>query len=231
LVLGGGLFAALLWNTDATELAGHLSAVGWLGLAGVVVLYAAAFYVDSASWLLTLTSPAINFTWSFRLFWVRLAGEAYNTLLPAAGFCGEPLKVVLLPNRYGINPHEATASPVVARTVNLIGLVMFLLVGFSFMLASEQLPAKLNWVATALIHIKEIETHFTHFYRARGAQLPMAIGAQEGVFVMLALSMTGQPAIGAAMALTRRAREVLWVGLGLAVSTTLALRDPRKNNS
>ena len=47
--------------------------------------------------------------------------------------------------------------------------------------------------------------------------VPAAIGAQEGTFLLVCGAMTGSPAIGLALAVVRRLREVAWIGLGLAL--------------
>lgn len=47
--------------------------------------------------------------------------------------------------------------------------------------------------------------------------IPASIGAQEGAFVVLSSAITGSPAVGVAVAVVRRLREIVWFGLGFAV--------------
>jgi uncharacterized protein (TIRG00374 family) len=45
--------------------------------------------------------------------------------------------------------------------------------------------------------------------------IPMSLGAQDGTFMLALGAITGAPSIGLAVALIRRGRELLWIGLGL----------------
>lgn len=45
--------------------------------------------------------------------------------------------------------------------------------------------------------------------------IPMSLGAQDGAFMLALGAITGAPAIGLAVALVRRGRELLWIALGL----------------
>ncbi len=47
--------------------------------------------------------------------------------------------------------------------------------------------------------------------------LPASLGAQEATFLIVCGALTGSPATGLAMALIRRARELSWILLGLAL--------------
>ena len=48
--------------------------------------------------------------WVYRLWKVRMVGEALNFVLPAASMGGEPVKVVLLKSSHGIGYHEGASS-------------------------------------------------------------------------------------------------------------------------
>ena len=56
----------------------------------------------------------------------------------------------------------------------------------------------------------------TQLVRAGTFFIPASIGAQEGVYVLVAGALTGNPAAGLAAALIRRGRNLLWVVAGLA---------------
>lgn len=57
---------------------------------------------------------------------------------------------------------------------------------------------------------------FTQLVRAGTFFIPASIGAQEGVYVLVAGALTGNPAAGLAAALIRRCRDLLWIAAGLA---------------
>ena len=58
---------------------------------------------------------------------------------------------------------------------------------------------------------------FTQLVRAGTFFIPASIGAQEGVYVLVAGALTGNAAAGFAAALIRRCRGLLWTAAGLAV--------------
>jgi glycosyltransferase 2 family protein len=55
----------------------------------------------------------------------------------------------------------------------------------------------------------------TQLVRAGTFFIPMSLGAQEGTLMLALGSLTGAPAIGLAVAIVRRGRELLWILLGL----------------
>jgi len=304
--LGIALLVGVLWDTDFTEVADMLAAVGAVGIAVVVGIYALSFLGDSISWALILTSLPPKPIWWRRCFLIRLAGEAFNNIVPAGGFAGEPVKAVILTRRYGVSLTEATASLVMARTVNMFALIAFLIVGFAFVLADDAMAGPirnaagvglallslgtvllfalqrysvstwllkrfsgLTWAAKAIAAVEEMDARFVAFYSAHPIRLsvssvlaflnwvlgvveiyatfyfldhpiswreawmiealvqmvrsavffiPLAIGAQEGVFVLVVGAMTGAGPLGLACAAVRRIRELIWIGLGLAIA-------------
>lgn len=308
--LGIALLALVLREADLAKTWELVAGVGVPGIAAVIGIYALSFLGDSVSWSLIVTSlPATAPVWWRRFFLVRLAGEAFNNVLPAAGFGGEPLKATILKNRYGIPLTEGTASIVMARTINMIALIAFLLVGFWFVASTPALDGGISRAAaaglgllalgTALLFaaqrlrlssriahlfsgaawaerlarvfaaVEAMDDRFQAFYSAHPARLtmslllafgnwvlgvaeiyviflfldhpigwqdawmiealvqmvrsaaffiPLGIGAQEGVFVLLVGAITGMPPLGLACAAVKRVREFVWIGLGLGVA-------------
>ena len=149
LLIGVGLLYWIISGIDLNDVAGRVLQVGGVGIVIVIGIYFLAFLGDSVSWLLILTSLPVNMTWIRRIFIVRLAGEAFNNAVPAGGFAGEPVKAVILKARYGVRYTEATASIVMARTVNMIGLIVFLMIGFVFMALSDAIDGPLQATASA----------------------------------------------------------------------------------
>ena len=99
--------------------------MGFAGVASVIAVYALIFTCDSASWWLILAGARLEGGWLGRLWLVRLIGEAFNAIIPAASLGGKPVKALLLKSRYGVGYGEAAASLVMAKTTNLIGLIIF----------------------------------------------------------------------------------------------------------
>jgi uncharacterized protein (TIRG00374 family) len=65
----------------------------------------------------------------------------------------------------------------------------------------------------------------TQLVRAATFVIPASIGAQEGAFVLIVGAITGQPALGLAVALVRRAREIVWILAGFALGWRYAFRS------
>ena len=148
LLLGAGLLVWILSNVDLSEVGELILRVGITGLGLIIFVYFLAFLDDSISWLLILSSLPLSLAWIRRTFFVRLAGEAFNNVVPAGGFAGEPVKAVILKARYGISYTDASASIVMARTVNMIALIAFLIVGFLFMSISDVIDSSLKLTAS-----------------------------------------------------------------------------------
>lgn len=146
-LIGLGLLGVVLADVDVAEVADRVSMIGW-GLAVVLGLYCITFTLDSLTWLLALTDVKPSLRWLFRMWRVRIVGEVFNSVMPAAGMGGEPVKAVLLKKHYGIGYRAGTTSIILAKTVNMMALVLFLAAGFGLMWGSS-LPQNYKMVAGA----------------------------------------------------------------------------------
>lgn len=319
LLTGVALLAVVAAEMDFDAVWRQIDGFGMLGLLVILALYAAAFTVDSVTWTMALTTVALDARWIARMWWVRLAGEAFNNLLPAAGLGGEPFKAVVLKTRWGVPYRDATASLVLARTINLVSLCVFMAAGFAFMLQVPGLPDGAGLVASAglaaaclatfafigvqrwklssrtagwihglpggervgrvldavhdfderladfyvthtrrfwaavalalinwLLGVAEIyyamaflgapvswlEAYvieaFTQMVRLGTFFIPLSLGAQEGAFVMLVGAMSGSAPLGFALAMVKRAREFIWIALGLLAALVSQMGRTRK---
>jgi uncharacterized protein (TIRG00374 family) len=92
--------------------------------------------------------------WYRRLIRVRLVGEAFNLVVPAGGFGGEPLKAVLLKSHYGVGYRESSAGLVLARIQGLIGQFLFVSIAVIVMALATDLPALYQtsaWIGLAVL--------------------------------------------------------------------------------
>ena len=313
LVAGLGLLAAVLYGVDLAAAGAWLARMGVLGVVSVVAVYGLVFTCDAAAWWLILSGGKLEVAWLGRLWLVRLVGEAFNAIIPAASLGGEPVKALLLKKRHGVGYGEATASLVMAKTTTLIALIVFSALGLSLLLGSSSLADAYGAVAgaglaalaagvlgffavqrwgvasrlaarlaarypggrleTALGHLLSIDDRFAGFYRRRPGRfaaalalalagwvfgalelyvildflgrpitpaealitesvlqlvragsffIPANLGASEVGFVVLIGALTGQPPLGLAAALMRRARELLWIVAGVALGWRLS---------
>lgn len=308
LLLGLILFALILRETDLEDVWAHISTIGVIGMFWVFAIYIVAFFADVLVWLLTVPRLPVSLRWLKRFYLIRMAGTAFNFVTPMASMGGEPIKAMMLKSYYQIPYKESGVSLVTSKTADVIGLVIFLFMGFIALSLSDQFGAAYKSVAGAglvgltvgiagfflvqryritsssagwlsrtrfgaklihaLKHIQELDDKLVSFYtehRHRFAVtillgtlnwflgaveiyvvmycldhpvsfadamiieslvqlvrtgtffIPAGIGAQDGIFFLVCNVITGQPELGVAVAMIRRFREFIWVGLGLLV--------------
>lgn len=135
LFVGAAVFAVIVLKTDFTRAWDLALEIGW-GFWVVLALFMVEFIAMNQIWHLTFKSIPLNRQWAYRLWKVRMVGEAFNVATPFAMMGGEAVKAVILKKRHGIGYVEGAASLVLARTTIVIALVIFLAVGFALMLGS-----------------------------------------------------------------------------------------------
>ena len=140
------LLGFIIAEIDYVEVLTHVTKVGY-GLLVIVGIYFIAFAIDSISWQLTIFGVPLNILWAYRILKLRIVGEAFNSIIPAAGMGGEPVKASMLELHYGISLHKGVASLILARTINVIALVAFLIAGFVLMIESKALSKGYEYVA------------------------------------------------------------------------------------
>ena len=135
LLAGLGLLAFAFSGVPLEEVWQSLMSFGLPAFLLVLGIFLLGFVVDSASWQLMLPSAGLNLRWLYRTWRLRMAGEAFNVILPAGSLGGEPVKAVLAKRCYGIGYQEGSASLVLAKTVNLLALIAFSAIGLAIMAA------------------------------------------------------------------------------------------------
>lgn len=147
LIFGLVLLGLLVRDMDGAEILRHIRQVGSAGIGLVIALYAVTFLADVAGWQLTFKTIPLNLRWLQRLYCVRMTGEAFNNVTPLGAMGGEPVKAMLLKSRYGVSYRESGASLILAKTVILISLVVFLGLGFLVLMPSEHIQSSYKAVA------------------------------------------------------------------------------------
>ncbi len=142
LAVGTALLALILYRSDLTEVWIRLQQIGVWGITLVLALFFVVTVLETVSWQLKLPSiRPLTPAWIYRLWKVRLVGEAFNIVTPLASMGGEPLKAVLVKKRYGIGYGEASASLVLEQTVQNLALIAFLTAGFFLTFTVDALSA------------------------------------------------------------------------------------------
>lgn len=151
---GAALFAVLLATLDFGAALALVWQAGPLGIAGLCLLFFVLFALDALVWLVLVPELPRTLRWYRRLIRVRLVGEAFNLVVPAGGFGGEPLKAVLLKTHYGVSYRESSAGLVLARLQGLIGQFLFVSLAVIVMALAASLPALYQtsaWIGLAVL--------------------------------------------------------------------------------
>ncbi|MDA1090848.1 MAG: flippase-like domain-containing protein [Proteobacteria bacterium] len=172
LAVGIALLVAVISQVDVAEVATQVARIGPLGLIVILSIHFVAFALDTVAWQLTLVRVPLNMRWAYRTWRLRMVSEVFNTVLPAAGMGGEPMKAELLKKHYGIGYREGLSSIILAKTTILLALVLFLIIGFALMWRNDSLDGALKLVAAAGLAVFSLSIAlFFMVQRWRGASL------------------------------------------------------------
>jgi len=120
--------------------------VGWWWPV-VLLPYGFVNAIEAVSWKLLLPAPEHRPSLP-RLFRLRLAGEALNTLTPTAGLGGEPFKASRLA-ALGVPWQEATASVIIHKGVTVLSLALYIFLGLALVPFLLTLSSSLEWLLLA----------------------------------------------------------------------------------
>jgi glycosyltransferase 2 family protein len=149
LILLGLAFLLFIWMLHQVgwpTIWEHLLQIGWWWPL-VLLPYGLVNWIEAVSWRLLLVSPEHRPSLG-RLFRLRLAGEALNTLTPTAGLGGEPFKASCLAAGR-VSWQEATASVVIHKGVTVLSLALYIFLGLALVPLLLALSASLVWLLLA----------------------------------------------------------------------------------
>ncbi len=146
LAAGGALLAVVAGQLDIREVIARSLQIGW-GMGVILGLYFLAFLADAFAWQMTIPGIPLDKLWLYRVWKVRLVGEALNNVIPAAGLGGEPVKAMLLKRRYAIGYGEGIASLILIQAIILTSLLLFISVGFVLALYSDKISDRSDAIA------------------------------------------------------------------------------------
>ncbi len=153
LAAGAAMFAALLAAFDLRQSLALVWQAGALGVLGLCLAYCVAFSTDVLVWMQCLPALGRSLAWFARLTRVRLVGEAYNLVMPAGGFGGEPVKAVLLKQRYGLGYRDSTTGIALHRILGMAAQFVFVALAAIVMAAAVNLGPGLEaavWIGIAI---------------------------------------------------------------------------------
>ena len=127
-LLGSTIFFWVLSNFGFASVAAVLAGAGKASSL-IFLFYSLMCLPDVAAWKFSFSGELSHRVRFWRLYFIRLAGEAINNITPFIDIGGEPLKAHLSQRYFGIPAAGAVSSTVVARTSLLISEAVFLLIG------------------------------------------------------------------------------------------------------
>ncbi len=131
LAVGMTFLIGLVWHIGPSHIWETTERVGVGPFCIILLPLLVVYLLDTYGWCLTLGHwvSRIGF---FRLFMVRMAGEAINVTTPTTMLGGEPMKAYLL-KRNGVPMVEGLASVVAAKTIMVMAQMLFMLLGLGLM--------------------------------------------------------------------------------------------------
>jgi uncharacterized protein (TIRG00374 family) len=125
-LVGGGLFAGLVYLAGPRALADQVLALGWAGAVLFLVPSLFTYLFEALGWYVCFAGACPVGFW--RLFLIRTAGESLNQTLPSAYLGGEPVKALLL-QREGGQGAESFATALAGKTALVVGQAVFVALG------------------------------------------------------------------------------------------------------
>ena len=147
LLLGLAFFAYLVYQIGPRSILNDLATIGW-GLGIVILLELLLDAFNTLGWRYTF-APADRRVGFWRLYLIRLAGSAFNQVIPSATMGGEPIKVMLL--RGEVRTANAVASVITAKLAYSTGQAIFVLAGFVFAFYRFHFPPSVNYALFAAL--------------------------------------------------------------------------------
>jgi putative membrane protein len=126
--LGVVLLVLLLYHAGIDDIHERMSELGWSSPL-VLLPWIVIALLDALGWRCTLPATAVARISLGSLALVRMAGEAVNSVTPAA-VGGEPVKVHLL-RAWGVSGSDSLASIVIAKTALTVSQSIFVVLGMA----------------------------------------------------------------------------------------------------
>ncbi len=130
--VGLAALGAVLYYVGVGQVLALMQSLGWWAPL-VLVPYGVIMIFDVFGWGRALAYPSRRLVSFWKLYWIRLAGEAVNNLTPTAGLAGEPVKAYLL-RQHGVGTSDGVASVVIAKGAIISSQIVFTLIGLFMLL-------------------------------------------------------------------------------------------------
>jgi uncharacterized membrane protein YbhN (UPF0104 family) len=200
LAIASIFFVWILQEVGWDTLSHYLLQVGWYWPL-LLLPYGLVNWLESLSWKFIIVQlPEKTTVW--RLFWLRLGGEALNQLTPTASLGGEPFKASRL-QAEGLPLEKASASVVIQKGILVLSLILYIFTGLA--LAPHFLPEAAKhmlFLGLAALGLAAAGITFvvvssrgpcgnSYRFLSRRGWLPQCLQAQEGFLLDLDTAMSG----------------------------------------
>lgn len=142
---GSAVGAYLIVDYGWKDVLGALQAVSWVGLVGITLFHALPTLLCGLAWW-ALLRPHSNDSW-FLYFWLRWIRGSADGLIPILPLSGEFVATRIL--RLRRTPF-AGAGVIVDLTSELMGQLLFAILGFALLIASHPASRHLGWIALGI---------------------------------------------------------------------------------
>ncbi len=200
LAIASIFFVWILQEVGWDTLGHYLLQVGWYWPL-LLLPYGLVNWLEALSWKVIIVQlPEKTTVW--RLFWLRLGGEALNQLTPTASLGGEPFKATRL-QAEGLPLEKASASVVIQKGILVLSLILYIFVGLG--LAPVFLPEAAKhmlFLGLAALGLAAAGITFvvvssrgpcgnSYRFLSRRGWVPQCLQRQEGFLLDLDTAMSG----------------------------------------
>ncbi len=118
-IVGLGILALMAWNFGWENILENIQKTGWWFIP-VIATWIPVYLMNTRAWQIILAQGKISF---MKLFSYSITGFALNYITPVVGLGGEPYKVMLIRDRYGIE--KSTSSIVLYNMLHMLSHFFF----------------------------------------------------------------------------------------------------------
>lgn len=165
LSVGLGIFIYLVTRVGWSTIWTQFQALQWK-FSILIFIYAFVYVLDTLGWRFSF-KPGVCRVSFWKLFWVRVAGEAVNNTTPTGYMGGEPVKAYLL-KREGLSTPESLASLVIAKTTMTLSEILFIVIGLALTFARFDVSTHVRYSLIAALLVLSVFVLLFLFFQGQG---------------------------------------------------------------
>ncbi len=142
LLAGLILFVLVIYKTGLSQIIRDFKTISWLNFVYLMILRLVYWISRTYNWKMILDHKK-NPTSFTALLSARLADHAISYLTPSNLFGGEPVRALMTPHT---NKRQAMASVIVDKTIELVSIISFTIIGVILAISRLGMPLKIKIV-------------------------------------------------------------------------------------